>query len=151
MIEQTLTHHNDHADARSADASRGDAEPASVVALLRRDRDETAQLVAGLGLAWTCGTSMDWTAWPTWTTAPAGPAGARIGHLDLPTYPFQRRHYWLQPAPAGDPAAVGQIAADHPILGAVVEQPDGGAILTGRLSVTAQPWLADHAINATPI
>ncbi|MET8162601.1 SDR family NAD(P)-dependent oxidoreductase, partial [Sphaerisporangium sp. NPDC005289] len=80
-----------------------------------------------------------------------GSAGLRVGYLDLPTYPFQRRHYWLQPAPAGDPAAVGQSAADHPILGAVVEQPDGGAILTGRLSLTAQPWLADHAINATPI
>ncbi|TMR87929.1 acyltransferase domain-containing protein, partial [Nonomuraea basaltis] len=157
MIEQTLTHHDhhhtgetgggdgDHAEVRSADGGRGDnyngGDPA-VVALLRRDRDETAQLIAGLGQAWTCGTAVDWTAWPT---------GARTGDLDLPTYPFQRRHYWLQPAPAGDPAALGQTAADHPILGAVVEQPDGGAILTGRLSVTAQPWLADHAINATPI
>ncbi|SDL53825.1 pimaricinolide synthase PimS1 [Nonomuraea jiangxiensis] len=134
MIEQTLTHRNDN-----------DAEPASVVALLRRDRDETAQLVAGLGQAWTCGTAVDWTAWPT------GPGGARIGDLDLPTYPFQHRRYWLQPAPAGDPAALGLGAADHPILGAVVEQPDGGAILTGRLLVTAHSWLADHAINATPI
>ncbi|WP_276615497.1 type I polyketide synthase, partial [Nonomuraea basaltis] len=166
MIEQTLTHHDhhhtgetgggdgDHAEVLSADGGRGDnyngGDPA-VVALLRRDRDETAQLIAGLGQAWTCGTGVDWTAWPTWTTAPAGPAGARIGHLDLPTYPFQRRHYWLRPAPAGDPAALGLGAADHPLLGAVVEQPDGGAILTGRLSVTAQPWLADHAINATPI
>ncbi|MGA4991470.1 SDR family NAD(P)-dependent oxidoreductase [Nonomuraea bangladeshensis] len=126
MIEQTLI----------------DDEP-SVVALLRRDRDETTQLVTGLGQAWTCGTAVDWTAWPT------GPANARTG--DLPTYPFQHRRYWLQSAPSGDPAALGQTAADHPILGAVVEQPDGGAILTGRLSVTAQPWLADHAINGTAI
>ncbi|WP_240778138.1 acyltransferase domain-containing protein, partial [Nonomuraea basaltis] len=142
MIEQTLAHHDDadheHADARSADSGQ----PASVVALLRRDRDETAQLVAGLGLAWTCGTAVDWTAWPT---------GARTGDLDLPTYPFQHRRYWLQSASAGDPVALGLGAADHPILGAVVEQPDGGAILTGRLSVAAQSWLADHAINATPI
>ncbi|MEV4117165.1 SDR family NAD(P)-dependent oxidoreductase, partial [Nonomuraea sp. NPDC049695] len=148
MIEQTLTHHTDKTGG--ADGSRADAEPASVVALLRRDRDETAQLVAGLGLAWACGIGVDWTAWPTWTTG-AGPAGARTGHLDLPTYPFQHRRYWLQPASAGDPAALGLSAAGHPILGAVVEQPDGGTILTGRLSVTAQPWLADHAINATPI
>ncbi|MET8146587.1 type I polyketide synthase [Sphaerisporangium sp. NPDC005288] len=169
MIEQTLAHH-DNGDGHDG------GEPA-VVALLRRDREETAQLVAGLGQAWTCGTGVDWTAWPSWTTATiatiattestgttaaigttaagpagrAGSAGVRVGHLDLPTYPFQRRHYWLQPAPAGDPAALGQTAADHPILGAVVEQPDGGAILTGRLSVTAQPWLADHVIKATPI
>ncbi|MET8993507.1 acyltransferase domain-containing protein, partial [Nonomuraea wenchangensis] len=116
-----------------------DGEEPSVVALLRRDRDETTQLVTALGQAWTCGTSVDWT------------AGAPTAHLDLPTYPFQRRHYWLQPAPTGDLAAFGQTAADHPILGAVVEQPDGGAILTGRLSVTAQPWLADHLINGTTI
>ncbi|MEV4293126.1 SDR family NAD(P)-dependent oxidoreductase [Nonomuraea bangladeshensis] len=122
MIEQTLI----------------DDEP-SVVALLRRDRDETTQLVTGLGQAWTCGTSVDWA------------TGTRTGHLNLPTYPFQRRHYWLQPAPTGDLAAFGQTAADHPILGAVVEQPDGGAILTGRLSVTTQPWLADHLINGTAI
>ncbi|MEU6731562.1 SDR family NAD(P)-dependent oxidoreductase, partial [Nonomuraea wenchangensis] len=128
MIEQTLT--------------QDDGEEPSVVALLRRDRDETTQLVSGLGLAWTCGTDVDWTAWPT---------AARTGDLDLPTYPFQHRRYWLQSAPAGDPAALGQTAADHPILGAVVEQPDGGAILTGRLSVNAQSWLPDHAINGTPI
>ena len=33
------------------------------------------------------------------------------------------------------------------MLGAVVEQPDsGGVVLTGRLSLAAQPWLADHAV-----
>ncbi|MEV4114460.1 SDR family NAD(P)-dependent oxidoreductase, partial [Nonomuraea sp. NPDC049695] len=161
MIEQTLAHHTDrtggvdgdHAEVRGADGGRvdsydggrGDAEPASVVALLRRDRGETTQLAAGLGRAWTCGMAVDWTAWPT------GPAGARTSDLDLPTYAFQHRRYWLQSAPAGDPVALGLGAADHPILGAVVEQPDGGAILTGRLSAAGQSWLADHAINATPI
>ncbi|MFG1701545.1 SDR family NAD(P)-dependent oxidoreductase, partial [Nonomuraea sp. NPDC049309] len=131
MVEQTLTH---------------DDAPA-VVPLIRRDRDEVAYLAEALGTAWAGGTDVDWTVWPT----EAGPMGARIGDLDLPTYPFQHRRYWLEPAPAGDPAAVGQAVSDHPILGAVVEQPDGGAILTGRLSATAQPWLADHAINGTPI
>ncbi|MFC7388448.1 acyltransferase domain-containing protein, partial [Sphaerisporangium rhizosphaerae] len=171
MIEQTLAHHDnagdqhlggtgggdgDHAEVRGGDGGRGigyDGGEPAVVALLRRDRDETAQLVAGLGQAWTCGTAVDWTAWPAWTTGTgtAGSAGARVGDLDLPTYPFQHRRYWLHSAPAGDPTALGLRAADHPILGAVVEQPDGGAILTGRLSVTTQPWLVDHAINATPI
>ncbi|WP_406674800.1 type I polyketide synthase [Nonomuraea sp. N2-4H] len=133
MIEQTLTQHE---------------EPASqVVALLRRDRDESAHLITGLGQAWTSGTDLDWTAWPAWNT----PGGARLGHPDLPTYPFEHRRYWLQLDSAGDPAALGQTAVDHPILGAVVEQPDGGAILTGRLSATAQPWLTDHVINGTPI
>ncbi|MEV0623491.1 type I polyketide synthase [Nonomuraea sp. NPDC050404] len=127
MIEQTLARH--------------DGEESTVAALLRRDRDETAQLITGLGQAWTSGTDVIWAAW-----RPAGP-----GHLDLPTYAFQHRRYWMRLASTGDPASLGQAAADHPILGAVVEQPDGGAILTGRLSVTAQSWLADHVINAVPI
>ncbi|MEU4510446.1 type I polyketide synthase [Nonomuraea wenchangensis] len=137
MIEQTLAHHEEDGDAGNADG--GDP---TVVGLLRRDRDEIAQLIIGLGQAWTCGIGVDWTAWT---------AFARTSDLDLPTYPFQHRRYWLHSAPAGDPAALGLGAADHPILGAVVEQPDGGAILTGRLSVTAQSWLADHAINGTAI
>ncbi|MEU6731570.1 type I polyketide synthase, partial [Nonomuraea wenchangensis] len=128
MAEQTLTHRN--------------GEKPSVVALLRRDRDETTQLVTALGQAWTYGTSVEWTAWT---------AGARTGNLELPTYPFQHRRYWMQLPSTGDPLALGQTSADHPILGAVVEQPDGGAILTGRLSATAQPWLADHVINGTAI
>ena len=33
-------------------------------------------------------------------------------------------------------------------LGAVVERPDsGGVVLTGRLSLAAQPWLADHVVG----
>ncbi|WP_147425483.1 SDR family NAD(P)-dependent oxidoreductase, partial [Bailinhaonella thermotolerans] len=129
MIEQTLT-------------TGPEAEAASVVALLRRDQDETARFAAGLGRAWTGGTAVDWVAWPV---------GEATRHLELPTYPFQHRRYWLRPAPTGDPAALGQAPADHPILGAVVEQPDGGVLLTGRLTTGAHPWLADHAINGTPI
>ncbi|MEV5330057.1 type I polyketide synthase [Nonomuraea sp. NPDC052634] len=128
MIEQTLT--------------QAEGEPASVVALLRRDKDETDHVATALGRAWVSGVDLDWTAWPT---------GARAGDLDLPTYPFQHRRYWLEPAPSGDPAALGLRAAGHPILSAVVEQPGGGAILTGRLSAAAQPWLTDHAISGTPI
>ena len=33
------------------------------------------------------------------------------------------------------------------LLGAVVEQPDSDAVvLTGRLSLGAEPWLADHGV-----
>ncbi|RJL20163.1 SDR family NAD(P)-dependent oxidoreductase [Bailinhaonella thermotolerans] len=137
MIEQTLT-----TDPETETETETEAEAASVVALLRRDRHETTQLATALAQTWTHGTTVDWTAWPS---------GTHNRHLDLPTYPFQRRHFWFQPTPASDPAALGLGTADHPILGAVVEQPDGGAILTGRLSATTHPWLADHAINGTPI
>ena len=41
----------------------------------------------------------------------------------------------------------GPSAAGHPLLGAAVELPGtGGLVLTGRLSLAAQPWLADHVV-----
>ncbi|MEU2835246.1 SDR family NAD(P)-dependent oxidoreductase, partial [Streptomyces lavendulae] len=72
--------------------------------------------------------------------------GAQL--VDLPTYPFQREHYWLETRPAvGDLASAGLRSADHALLGAAVALADGeGVVLTGRLSLTAQPWLAEHQV-----
>ncbi|RKT66837.1 type I polyketide synthase, partial [Saccharothrix variisporea] len=66
--------------------------------------------------------------------------------VELPTYPFQRERFWLAPGGAADVAGAGLDPADHPLLGAVVELPDGGVALTGTVSLSTHPWLADHAV-----
>ncbi|MEV6612275.1 type I polyketide synthase, partial [Kutzneria sp. NPDC051319] len=68
---------------------------------------------------------------------------------DLPTYVFDRERYWLQAADGtGDVTAVGLDRSEHPLLGAIVVLPEAaGVVATSRLSVAAQPWLADHAVS----
>ncbi|MGW0786596.1 SDR family NAD(P)-dependent oxidoreductase [Streptomyces sp. NPDC002913] len=105
---------------------------------LRRNQSEPEALVTALARLHTVGHSPDWSAF-------YAPTGAR--RVDLPTYAFQRQHYWSLPAVAdGDPESLGLVPADHPVLGAAVGLPDGGVVFTGRLSVTTQPWIADHNI-----
>ncbi|MDG4865455.1 acyltransferase domain-containing protein, partial [Streptomyces sp. T-3] len=76
--------------------------------------------------------------------------GTAAGHVDLPTYPFQRSRYWLTPTagPSGT-TDLGQAPAGHPLLGAAVELGDGETVFTGRLSTRTHPWLADHALSGT--
>ncbi|MFI5783674.1 type I polyketide synthase [Nocardia sp. NPDC051570] len=84
---------------------------------------------------------MDWS-----PTLPGG----RI--VDLPTYAFQRHHYWLTSAYRHfeGPAACGLGSAGHGLLGATVSIANSdGTLLTGRLSLATHPWLADHVVRGT--
>ncbi|WP_257134492.1 acyltransferase domain-containing protein, partial [Streptomyces sp. st77] len=107
------------------------------VPVMRRDRDEVREFLTGLARMTVRGVDV------TWEPLTAG--GRRV---ELPTYAFQRRWFWLESGhQATDAAGLGQSAADHPLVGAVVGLAGGdGSVLTGRLSLKSHPWLADHAV-----
>ncbi|HET9139090.1 acyltransferase domain-containing protein, partial [Actinophytocola sp.] len=111
---------------------------AAVVGTLRRDDGGLDRMIASVGQAWCHGVAVDW-------------AGMFAGaaQVDLPTYAFQHEHYWLAGG-ATDAAGLGQTRVEHPLLGAVLDLPDtGGVVLTGRVALGTQAWLADHAVNGT--
>ncbi|MEU4902992.1 SDR family NAD(P)-dependent oxidoreductase [Streptomyces sp. NPDC044780] len=116
-----------------------EAAGAEAVALgsLRRDEGGLDRFLRSVGEAYVHGVDVDWSSLFE---------GAR--RVDLPTYAFQRQRYWLD-AQGGrqDAGSLGLARADHPLLGAAVELPgDGGLVLTGRLSLSSHPWLADHTV-----
>nr|WP_176572892.1 type I polyketide synthase [Streptomyces leeuwenhoekii] len=113
-----------------------------VTGSLRRDDGGLRRLLTSLADLFVHGVGVDWAA--------LLPAHARSAHVDLPTYAFDHAHYWLPAAGSADAASLGQTAADHPLLDAVVPLPhSGGLVLTSRLSLRTHPWLADHVIGGT--
>ncbi len=124
-----------------AAATLGEDAKAALVPTLREGREEPKALALALAAAHAAGAKLDWATYFKGTAARAVP---------LPTYPFQRKRYWLSAsASAGDPSAIGQAAAEHPLLSAVIEDPEGRITLTGRISLQSHSWLADHAAGGT--
>ncbi|MGN9789219.1 type I polyketide synthase, partial [Nonomuraea sp. ZG12] len=109
------------------------------VPALRRDRDEAVTLVSAVGRLYTRGGTVDWARFY---------AGSGARRVDLPTYAFDRQRFWLDPvAGSADASGLGQSVAGHPLLGATVSlAASGGLMLTGRLGLSSQPWLADHVV-----
>ncbi|MEU9015555.1 SDR family NAD(P)-dependent oxidoreductase, partial [Streptomyces sp. NPDC048479] len=117
-------------------------EAAAFVPVLRSGRSEAETVTTALAQAHVRGIAVDWQAYFSGT-------GAQ--RVDLPTYAFQREHYWLDAGTlGGDVTTAGLRSADHPLLGASVALADAeGLLLTGRLSLDTHPWLADHTVAGT--
>ncbi len=92
-----------HSDGADAEAPGGAGEGAAAqevheavqeeavlaVPVLRGERPEARTLLGAVGEAWAHGVAVDWS-------APVRGSGAR--RVALPTYAWQRRRYWLEPA-----------------------------------------------------
>ncbi|HWM09955.1 MAG TPA: type I polyketide synthase [Solirubrobacteraceae bacterium] len=99
--------------------------------------EEGEALMRFLAEAWVAGAEVEWER-----------LFEGAGRVDLPTYAFDRRRFWVEStAGVGDAAASGQAAAGHPLLAAAVAVAGGEEwLFTGRLSLASHGWLADHAV-----
>jgi mycoketide-CoA synthase len=116
-----------------------------LVPAAHRDTPAVAALTTALARLWTRGSTVDWD---------AVYAGRAVRGAELPTYPFQRRHYWIDPPTLTSPGSLGQDATGHPLLAAAVTLATpaiggAGTVLTGRVSPGTHPWLTDHTIAGT--
>ncbi|MEV0245519.1 HAD-IIIC family phosphatase [Nocardia sp. NPDC050712] len=104
------------------------------VGSLVRDQSGPACLARAQAELYVAGHDLDWSG-----------LLPEYGRVDLPTYAFDERRFWTERVQR-DTAGLGLGDTDHPVLGAVVPQPDSdGVMLTGRLSRQSQPWVAEHA------
>ncbi|MGW2410994.1 thioester reductase domain-containing protein, partial [Streptomyces tubercidicus] len=115
---------------------------AAVIGTLWREDGGPLRLATSLAQAHVHGVPVDWGAY----LAPTRPH-----RIPLPTYAFQRQHYWLTEPPRTaltDLTAAGLERPMHPFIGAGVQLAEsGGHLFTARLALDEHPWLVDHAVG----
>ncbi|MBE8517722.1 SDR family NAD(P)-dependent oxidoreductase [Amycolatopsis sp. H6(2020)] len=98
------------------------------IGTLRRDDGGLRRLLTSMGELFVRGIDVDWTA-----IVPAA------GWVDLPTYAFDHRHYWLEPA---EPASAGDS-----LLGTIVSTPGSDRLTAvARWSRRTHRWAADGLV-----
>jgi acyl transferase domain-containing protein/NADPH:quinone reductase-like Zn-dependent oxidoreductase len=97
------------------------------------DREDWTQLLATLGEVYVRGSEINWAGFDS------DYPRCRVA---LPTYPFERRRYWVD---ASAPSA--EASAGHPLLGPASRSPLVKEVFFSRqLSLNAFPFLRDHVV-----
>ncbi|MFG1892372.1 type I polyketide synthase, partial [Micromonospora sp. NPDC049051] len=105
------------------------------VAVSRRDLSEVGALTSALGQLWVAGVPVDWAAYH-------GQVGVRPRVVDLPTYAFDHRRYWINAATRSyRPPAARRTAADEDFWRAI--EAEDLTTLAESLAVDADAPLAD--------
>ncbi|WP_408653894.1 type I polyketide synthase [Jatrophihabitans sp.] len=108
---------------------------------LRRGEGGPRRILIAAAEGFVRGATMDWAA-----VLGSGPAPS----VELPSYPFEHRRYWLEGSTTMTGGAGGAATSSHPLLSTVTPLAGGdGYLLTGRLSRGSALWLGDHAVNGT--
>lgn len=117
-------------------------DPSSVVVgdSLRKGEDGVERFLSSLSGLWVRGVSVDWG---------RTLAGSATKRVDLPSYAFQRKRFWLDVGAAvGDVTSIGLDVVNHPLLGAGVRLGGGGGwLFAGRISREDDAWLSERELE----
>ncbi|GDY79335.1 hypothetical protein SAV31267_088200 [Streptomyces avermitilis] len=132
------------------DTTENTTENITATGSLRRGDNDTHRFLTALAHTHTTGIGTPTTWHHHYTQTHPHPHNH---HLDLPTYPFQHQHYWLQPpTTTTDLTTTGLTPTHHPLLTATLTLADNNTqLLTGRLSLRTHPWLTDHTVVGTTL
>nr|WP_073874688.1 type I polyketide synthase [Streptomyces sp. CB00316] len=128
-----------HSIEETADAS---GVTVTGIGSLRRDDGGPERVLTSLGEAFVAGVPVDWA---------TRFAGTGVRQAELPTYPFQRERYWLEPS-ASALRAAGSGAPQHPLLGTALAVAGSDEFLFATaISLGTHPWLAGHTLAGSAV
>jgi acyl transferase domain-containing protein/acyl carrier protein len=111
------------------------------IASMRPDRDENAQILAGAAALYAQGVDLDWAGFHR------GRGGRKVA---LPTYPFERKRYWISADRPGSHQDAGG-ALLHPLLGRRLPSAQPTVPFLAELGPDAPAYLNDHRVHGMPI
>jgi acyl transferase domain-containing protein len=120
---------------------------------LRRGRDDRQSMLESLGELYVRGAKINWAT--LFLAQQSGDLNQPRRRISLPTYPFQRKRYWIRstaPGPSArsaDPSTNGR--ALHPLLGRRVLAAVREQVFEAELSQHRPATLADHKIQGKVI
>jgi acyl transferase domain-containing protein/NADPH:quinone reductase-like Zn-dependent oxidoreductase/ubiquinone/menaquinone biosynthesis C-methylase UbiE len=104
---------------------------------LRKERDDWEQVLSALSALYAQGARVAWDRFYQGQTR-------RL--IELPTYPFQRQHYWIETGPTRRNEGSGGPAL-HPLLGNRLQTAAKEIIYENQLALEDLPFLADHVVD----
>jgi amino acid adenylation domain-containing protein len=117
---------------------------ATVVAALRRERSEQEVTLTSLAELYAAGVAVNWEA--LWS-------GRAARYVSLPTYPWQRRRFWVD-----ESKSESQLPANdfdrfhHPLLGRQITSPlIDDFVYESHFNLAANSLLSDHRVYGVPV
>ncbi|MGB5215185.1 MAG: type I polyketide synthase, partial [Anderseniella sp.] len=115
---------------------------AAWIATLNRQKSNAHTITEMLSALYLAGHNIDWS-------AVHAPAARR--RIPLPTYPFQRKRYWIDDNTAYAVRARNSIDQPHPLLGVRLNSDTKGTCYETRYGVQRTGYLFDHKVAGTVV